>query len=60
MIINPNTRRFLKEVTDLCKKYKISISHEDTHGCFILENYDEYLMDWFNDAKDITKLDFSS
>lgn len=60
MIINPNTRRFLQEVTDLCKKYKISISHEDTHGNFILENYDEYLMDWFNDAKDITKLDTSS
>jgi hypothetical protein len=53
---NPNTAQFLKEVKDICKKYNISISHEDYHGGFELENYREDFMKWFNDARDNTDL----
>jgi hypothetical protein len=32
---------FLEEIINVCKKYKLSISHEDTHGSFIIEDYSE-------------------
>ena len=41
---------FLKEITDVCKKYGISISHEDSQGTFILEDYNEYDIDWLKEA----------
>jgi hypothetical protein len=53
---NPNTEQFLKEVTEICKKYNISISHEDYQGGFELENYREDFIKWFNDARDNTNL----
>ena len=33
-----NNQAFLEEVKELCKKYNISIGHEDTEGGFILIN----------------------
>lgn len=33
---------FLSEIDELCKKYNLSISHEDDHGAFILERYSEF------------------
>lgn len=41
---------FKKEIIKVMKKYNLSISHEDTHGGFIIEKYDEYNIKWFNDA----------
>ncbi len=46
---------FLKEIIEVCKKYKFSISHEDGHGAFIIENQDEENFRWFMDAQDGTK-----
>ena len=44
-------RAFKNEVKKLCKKYDLSIGHEDTQGGFILKNtYDEQIMKWFMDA----------
>lgn len=32
------------------KKYNLSISHEDGHGAFIIEKYDEYNIKWLRDC----------
>jgi len=42
--------KFIQEIEDVCKKYQISISHEDTHGAFILQPYSKEYMDWFKCA----------
>lgn len=41
---------FYRELIALYKKYDISISHEDSQGCFIIENYNEHNVDWIMDA----------
>ena len=43
-------RSFYKELIALYKKYDLSISHEDSHGGFIIENYNEHNVDWIMDA----------
>lgn len=43
-------RSFYKELIDLYKKYDLSISHEDSHGSFIIENYNGNNVDWIMDA----------
>jgi hypothetical protein len=47
---NSNVISFIKEVQDLCRKYQISISHEDGHGLFILTDYNDLYIDYLNDA----------
>lgn len=41
---------FYKELIALYKKYNLSISHEDSQGSFIIENYNENNVDWIMDA----------
>lgn len=43
---------FYKELIALYKKkkYDLSISHEDSHGSFIIENYNENNVDLIMDA----------
>ena len=41
---------FLSEIIGVCKKWKISLSHEDDHGAFLLMPYSEDLADWLVDA----------
>lgn len=41
---------FYRELIALYKKYGISISHEDSQGGFIIENYNEHNVDWIIDA----------
>ena len=43
-------RCFYRDLIALYKKYGISISHEDSHGSFIIENYNEHNVDWIMDA----------
>ena len=38
---------FMKEILDVCKKHGLSISHEDGHGNFIIEEYSDNYSDWF-------------
>ena len=42
--------KFFDEIQIICEKYGYSISHEDGHGNFFLEDYDEFYMNWFRDA----------
>lgn len=41
---------FLNEINTICEKYNLSISHEDGHGAFIIEKYDEQNIKWLNQA----------
>ena len=43
--------RFLEEIKMICKKYNLSISHEDGHGCFLIEEYND-LIDQYNASTD--------
>ncbi|CAB5226250.1 hypothetical protein UFOVP760_29 [uncultured Caudovirales phage] len=58
-----STRQFLKEIEEVCVKWKKSIGHEDGHGSFIVHNYDEANIEWLKDATDESfpdlKLDLS-
>lgn len=41
---------FLNEIDNICKKYNFSISHEDGHGAFIIERYDNFNINWLKDC----------
>lgn len=41
---------FFNEIDSVCKKYGLSISHEDGHGAFEIENYSEDNMLWLKCA----------
>jgi hypothetical protein len=45
-----NIKKFLKEIREVCYKYEISISHEDSQGGFQLEIYNDRDMEWLEDA----------
>lgn len=50
-ISEEQANEFLSEIEELCRKHNISISHEDTHGAFILERFDEDLLEWLKYAQ---------
>jgi hypothetical protein len=41
---------FFDEIESICKKYNMSISHEDTHGLFEIEEYSESNIEWLRQA----------
>lgn len=41
---------FLEEIDSVCKRHGLSISHEDYHGAFFIEEYDESNIEWLFDA----------
>jgi hypothetical protein len=45
---------FLNEVADVCRRHGLSIAHEDGHGSFIVEKFDQFNIDWLNNASDGT------
>ena len=48
--------KFLNEIEAVCKKYNLSICHEDIGGAFMIENYDIINIEWLRDASlNITK-----
>jgi len=52
---NKKIDAFLAEVIEVCKKHGMSISHEDAHGAFIVEPFDEASVKWLMDAQDGTQ-----
>ena len=42
--------RFIDRVIKLSEEMGLSIAHEDQHGGFIIEPYDEVNIKWFKDA----------
>ena len=51
---NPKVDAFLDEVKEVCKKHKMSLSHEDLHGAFIVIDYDATFETWLEHAIDKT------
>ena len=49
-IASSKVDEFLKELVELYKKHNLSISHEDSHGNFIIESYDQENIKWLNDC----------
>ena len=43
-------KQFLEDIKQVCKNHNLSISHEDGHGGFIIEQYDEDNIDWLSNA----------
>lgn len=41
---------FLNEIDNISKKYNLSISHEDGHGAFIIERYDNFNIRWLKEC----------
>lgn len=41
---------FLREIVRVCKEHGFSLSHEDTHGAFVVEKYEEDNIQWLMDA----------
>lgn len=41
---------FLEDIKLVCKKYNLSISHEDYNGIFLIEKYSEENINWLFDA----------
>lgn len=45
-------QNFLEDIKKVCEKHNLSISHEDGHGAFIIEDYDNRNIEWlFNASK---------
>ncbi len=47
---NKEVDAFLKEIIEVCKEHGLSLSHEDTHGAFIVEKYDKDNIQWLMEA----------
>lgn len=41
---------FLEEIFKIYEKYDLSISHQDGHGAFIIENNNEFNKEWLSEA----------
>ena len=42
---------FKEDVIKLCAQYELSIAHEDGHGNFIIQDFRESNIEWFNNAE---------
>lgn len=43
-------KKFFIEYEELCRKHGVSLSHEDYHGSFIVEEFSTDNIDWVKDA----------
>ena len=46
----PYIEAFLDEYAALCEKHSLTLSHEDGHGGFVLEPFDQSNIDWVRAA----------
>lgn len=46
----PDVQFFLTKLVQLCREHKLSLSHEDKHGGFIIEPYSKFREKWLLDA----------
>lgn len=49
---NKEVDSFINEIISVCKKHGMSISHEDSHGGFIIVKYKDSYAEWFLNAHD--------
>ncbi len=46
----PRVDRFLAEITCVCRRFGLSISHEDCQGGFIIKEFNEDTIRWLSNA----------
>lgn len=44
-------REFLKDIKKVCEKHGLTMLHEDGHGSFIIEDYNDFNIRWLNNAE---------
>jgi hypothetical protein len=42
--------QFFAEIDAVCRKYGLTIAHEDVHGSFIIENFKIHNLEWLEMA----------
>lgn len=47
---NKEVDALLNEIVKVCEEHGFSLSHEDTHGTFIVEKYDKDNIQWLMQA----------
>jgi hypothetical protein len=47
---NEKIDKFLLDIIKVCQKHNLSISHEDIHGSFKVEDYNTSNIDWLFSA----------
>ena len=45
-------KNFMKEYEELCIRHRMSLSHEDCQGAFIIDEYDKDNVEWVKSALD--------
>ena len=45
------TKAFMVALIELCQSFDRIISHEDSHGSFLIHSFNQYDQDWLEDAK---------
>jgi hypothetical protein len=48
--VEDKVKSFLEVIEAICKVYGLSITHEDEHGAFIIEDYKETNIEWLKEA----------
>lgn len=48
----PEVEAFLDDLEAVCRKHSMSIGHEDSHGGFIIYDFDPANIAWLRDAAD--------
>lgn len=46
----PDVDAFIRDITEVCRKHGLTLSHEDGHGAFEVERYDQHTIEWLNNA----------
>lgn len=47
-----NPKQFIEDLLKVYKKHGLSLSHEDTHGSFIVEQLNDTNIQWLKEAYD--------
>jgi len=50
--MNKKSEKFFDELEVVCREHNISISHEDDHGGFVLEKFNDGDMEWLRNASE--------
>lgn len=48
-------KKFIEDIIEVYKKHNLSLSHEDGHGAFIVDDYDQYNIDWLRQSLEFGK-----
>ena len=43
-------KAFIEDIIKVYEKHNLSIAHEDCHGAFIIEELDQWNIDWLKDS----------